>query len=420
MLIVKRREEKRLRDSKGWILVYGRRKVGKSFLIKRAVKWDLYITVTRSRDAILEEEGNLLRIELTEGIKRAVNCLKEDKTVVIDEFQRLPEFLWDEIALLHPSGRLILAGSSHGIVRKVLDRRSPLLGLVNPIKMGIISYSDAVFALSSRVNAEKALLWGVLIRDPWIIPFSTVESDPVLFLADNAEQLVISCSGLVGEVFTEEDRALTSLYETVLRLLAEGIWNPSEIAGILSSRGMLEGGAPAVTGVLDKLVKMGLVDKIKLWKTRRSRVYYRHSSPLLSIAYYLDQKFGISDGYRVKEGSVVRSVFGREVEYCIAEMLANELGGIPGFHVSPEGDVDVIIFRGGKAIFGYEVKMGIIERREARKAVERVHELGIPRAGLISLKEKPPEIEGAFQLIGPEDLVRIAERQSSSHFLQEI
>ena len=412
-MIIKRKEEKKLRDSKGWILVYGRRKVGKSFLIKRAIKWDLYITITRSRDAIVESEGDVLRVELSEGVKRAVKYLKEDKTVVIDEFQRLPEFLWDEIALLHPSGRLILAGSSHGIVKKVLDRRSPLLGLVNPIKMGIISYSDAVSALSSRIDAEKALLWGVLIRDPWIIPFSRIENDPVLFLVNNAEQLVISSSGLVGEVFTEEDRALTALYEAVLRLLAEGVWSPSEIAGILSSRGMIEGGAPAVTGVLDKLVKMGLVDKIRLWKTRRSRVYYRHSSPLLSMIYYLDQKFGVSDGYRVKEGPV-RSVFGREVEYCIAEMLSSELDGMPGFHVSPEGDVDVIVFRGGNAIFGYEVKMGVIERGEARRAIDRIHKLGIPRAGLISIKEKPPGVEGAFQLIGPEDLVKIAEKQSSS------
>ena len=49
-------------------------------------------------------------------------------------------------------------------------------------------------------------------------------SSPIEFLTANARQLVLSCAGLIGEVFTEEERSITGLYEAVLRLVAEGVW----------------------------------------------------------------------------------------------------------------------------------------------------------------------------------------------------
>ncbi len=55
MLVLGRSEQRELGEKRGWLLIYGRRKVGKSFLIRRAFKWDLYITATRAGDAILEE-----------------------------------------------------------------------------------------------------------------------------------------------------------------------------------------------------------------------------------------------------------------------------------------------------------------------------------------------------------------------------
>ena len=51
-------------------------------------------------------------------------------------------------------------------------------------------------------------------------------SSPIEFFTANARQLVLSCAGLIGEVFTEEERSITGLYEAVLRLVAEGVWRP--------------------------------------------------------------------------------------------------------------------------------------------------------------------------------------------------
>jgi len=411
-IVLRRRESRELKKARGWLLVYGRRKVGKTFLLRKELAWSIYATVTRSREIFLESDGGIEKTRLEEGIRRIVNALKRGECVVIDEFQRLPENYWDLLALAHPSGRLVLSGSSFGVVEKVFSRRSPLLGLVNPLRIDVVSYADAVSSLLGKLGPEKALLWAILVRDPWVIPFADLSLHPAVFIAENAGRLAIASTGLVGEVFVEEERRLTTLYEAVLRLLAEGYWKPAEIAGVLAPRGLLEGGAPAVVGILERMVKMGLARKLKVWRSGGAKAYYRHSSSLLSLVYYLDQKFSVSEGYPATP-EAANTALGREAETCIAELLAERYSGVPGFHVSPRGDVDVVVLKARKPIAGYQVKIGCIERNEARRAVERIHSLGIPHAGLVSLKEKPPEVEGA-ETLGPDELVDLAKLVSET------
>ncbi len=285
------------------------------------------------------------------------------------------------------------------------------------LNMDMIRYADAVVSLSRHVEARASLEWGVLLRDPWISPMvdPRSEGDPVRWLCGSAPQLVMSAQGLVGEVFTEEERTLTALYESAMRLLAEGAWRPSEIAGILSSRGLLEGGTPAVSGILARLSSMGIVDGVPLWRSRRARVYYRHRSPLLSLLLYLEQKFGVSDGYAPEYGPV-RSAFGREAEYSVGEMLAEWLGGRMAHHVSEGGEVDMVVLdaRRKRVLAAYEVKLGEIGRAEASAAVERMRGLGAPRVGLVSLRDEPASVEGVHEALGPEELVDIARQLHES------
>jgi hypothetical protein len=411
-IVLRRREAEELKKARGWLLVYGRRKVGKTFLLRSELSWSIYATVTRSREIFLESDGGIEKTGLEEGLQRVVDALRRGECVVIDEFQRLPENYWDMLALAHPSGRLVLSGSSFGVVEKVFSRRSPLLGLVNPLRVDVVSYADAVSSLVERLGPEKALLWGIIVRDPWIVPFVDLSLSPAVFIAENAGRLALASMGLVGEVFVEEERRLTTLYEAVLRLLAEGYWKPARIAGVLAPKGLVEGGASAVVGILERMVKMGLVRKLKAWKSGGAKAYYRHSSPLLSLVYYLDQKFSVSEGYPATP-EAANTALGREAEACIAELMAERYSGVPGFYVSPFGDVDVIVLKGRRPIADYEVKLGIIELNEAKRAVERIHSLGIPHAGLISLKEKPPEIEGA-ETLGPDELVYLAKMVSET------
>jgi len=404
LLVIDRWEGEEIKRRKGWLLLYGRRKVGKSFLLRRLTRWDAYVTITRSRAALVD--GELRTIE--EAIRLVVETLSSDGKAVIDEFQRLDDVHWERLAEIHPSGRLYLAGSSSGIVRKVFDRRNPLLGLVEPLRLDIISYSDMLANL--RPKDREGFVWAALMRDPWVIPLANLE-DPVRFLVDRSFGLFMSAQGLVGEVFSEEERVLTSLYDSILLLMGEGVWSAKEMAGILSSRGLLSGGIAAVTGILSRLESMGLATKIPLWKSGRTKYLYRHRSPLLSVLYYMEAKFGVNDGYPPEEDAI-RSVLGREIQLSVGEMLARREGARLAYHVSPEGDVDAILLRRKRVIAGYEIKLGPIPEKEAEKSVMRMRELGIPYTDLVSLTERPPDI--GDESLGPDDLVSLAERIRST------
>ncbi|MGB9717815.1 MAG: AAA family ATPase [Thermoproteota archaeon] len=413
-IVIRRREEDELRSLKGWILVYGRRKTGKTFLLKRVFTQAIYFIVTRSGSIAAWEGDGFSHIGLDEAVKRIGKLLRDRRIVILDEFQRLPDKYWDSIAVNHPNGKLIASGSSLGIVRRVFEKKSPLLGLFSPFKVDLISYPDAILSLSRVCPSLKdALLWGLIVRDPWVVPMISFHRDVVSEICDKVHYFLASAPGLVGEVFEEEERMLTRVYDAVIRMVGGGMWMPAEISGALTASNLISGGLPTVTGLLERLTGMGIFEKIPLWKTKGLRNYFKHRSPLLSLTYYLDQKLNISESSYMKiDRSMVLSVLGKELQFSLGEMLAEYLGGIRSYMILPDGkgDVDIVILdsKGKTPIIGYEVKIGEISESEAKKAVEQIHSQGIPRAGLVSLSEKPPRVAGSHEEIGPEELVDLA------------
>lgn len=407
-MLIDRWEGPWLRNERAWTLVYGRRKTGKTFLLKRYVHWDAYYTVGRSGYGVLESRGGGSELKpYREGLKTTLDTLRNGGTVVIDEFQRLPEWAWDLVSAARGwgRGRLILCGSSTGIASRVFDRRSPLLGALTPFKVDLASPSDTVASLSRILSPRLSLLWGVLARDPWLLGLVDPLGEPAGALAVRAYTLIPSAAGLVGEVFREEERELTKLYDACLRVLAQGYWSAGAVAQKLHEAGIIESPqASYVTGVLDQLVKLGLVERLRLWRTRHARVYFRHRSSLLSVLMYIEERY--PDQRPAPE--TVNTLLGLEAQFFIGELLAEVKGLSRAYHVTSETEVDVVLMRSGAPVAGYEVKLGPISRREARRALERLGALGIPRSGLVSLTETPEE--AADEVLGPEELVQAAKR----------
>ena len=416
--ILWRREFLDLRRRSGWLLVYGRRKTGKSFMARLLLPWRLYVTVTRDLTAVVEEPGKRPTVtEIGEAMSRAVELLAGDDVVVVDEFQRLPERYWDLLATRHPEGRLVLLASSLGVANRVFDRRSPLLGLVLPLRVDPLRYADVVSSLLPRLGPRRALLWGVVLREPWLLPLAPgLESEPWRFIAGNAYVLAQMARGLIGEVFEEEERRLTRLYEAVLRLLAAGVWSSAKLAGLLYQRGLLSSaGAGPVTGLLDRLSEIRLVAKTRLWRTRGARVYYRHSSPLLAIVYGLAERYSVDEHPHHDPGLLLdaaRSLYARELQFTVGELLAEHHGGLQAYTVLPggQGDVDVVVLdrKGRRAIAAYEVKLGPCSQSDMKAILQRAEAIGARRAGIACLGgiESPPP--PGLEALGPQELAEIA------------
>ena len=76
-MIIPRHEVRNINAIKKWLLIYGRRKTGKTFLIRHFLKYNEYFFVKRDRTIIVESTGNSISYEtLKELLDR---MLKENK-----------------------------------------------------------------------------------------------------------------------------------------------------------------------------------------------------------------------------------------------------------------------------------------------------------------------------------------------------
>ncbi|NON63530.1 AAA family ATPase [Acidianus sp. RZ1] len=378
-LYLKRKEEDKIRKIKAWTLIYGRRKTGKTTLVKKYIKADWYFLVTVSLRAVTRDDKV---IKLEDALNEAKRVIRSGGTAIIDEFQRLPDDFYIIISNWEREGILVAVGSSYGVLEKVFDRNSPLLGMFTPMEIDIISYEDVLYQLGDP-------LLSVIFRDPWIIPFI----DKYEELLEKVKEFSLVAKGLIGEVFKEEERQLTNIYYKILLLLGEGIWKTSEIAGIIQPKG----GEPTISSMVNKLAKMGLVQKIP---TLSRENFYKIRSPPLSLILYAESKYSVSE----TELKVETLPIGREVQFSIGEMLAKYFNG--ELYYSPKEDIDIVIMKKRVPIWGFEVKMGEITRSEALNAVKRISKVA-KNVGLISLREKPPEGYADLSL-GPDELKEIA------------
>lgn len=381
-------------------------------MLKRCVSWDVYVTVSRARTCIVERNGEVNFLGLEECMRDVLCTLSKGEVVVIDEFQRLPEEYWDVLGLKHHDlkGRLILCGSSLGVAQRVFDRRSPLLGLVEPFLVDLVSPEDAITSLLKYMGPGRAILWATIVRDPWILGIIEPKGDPWKTLLDRAVNLVPIATSLVGEVFYEEEKQLTRLYEATLRFLAQGYWSSKALAQKLYEARLLSSPQPGVvTGILSQLERMGLVKKIPLWKTRRSRYYYKHRSPLVSILLRIGEL--IEEAKITPSPQIILQDIALELQFMLGEMLAKYYKLSRAYTILPhgQGDIDIVLLdKAKKPVIAYEVKIGEITVSEAKKIIERIKRYGIPKVGLISLEETPPK-EADISL-GPHDIVDIAEQ----------
>ena len=305
-VVVERREAKELGNS--WALVYGRRKVGKTFMLRNFYQWDVYFHITRE-GTIWVDGSHITKItSIEEFTQFVISLLKSGKRVVIDEFQRLPYRVIERFSLQHPSGTLILSGSSMKVVNEILGKSSPLLGLIEEHPLGLIAPEDLV----KKLSIPHLLDYIVYIRDPWLIPqFSgkSIYSDLYRVVVHNPHTI----TALIGEIFAEEDRKLTATYEGIIKSIGTLQGKTSEIASSLYARGLITRDSPsAVSPFIKNLEYMGLVKGIKLYG--RKGVIYRMLSPVFTVFYYLRNLYDFD--MRIPEFNEILENIKRILELC--------------------------------------------------------------------------------------------------------
>ena len=404
---VPRRISNDIEANPSWSLIFGRRKVGKTYLIENFVAHDVFLTVRVDRSIAARGIDTPVIGDLDSLVSIVTHLLEENKTVVIDEFQRLPMVVLEDISRAHPSGRLILTGSSMRIVERYTGRNSPLLALVRPFKLDQIRPADILVSLSERMPAEEAVSSAPILRDPWTIPFNTSQN----LIKDTIAILPMVVPGLIGEIFTEDERTLTATYSAILAMIGSGVTDHHRIADTLYQRKIISSGSSShVIPYMRNMVDMGLLDSTRVYK-RKKNVYSIPSIPI-RMFYYLDSRYDIADrevDYR-EVSPAVEGLLRTGIEEFIGDLLAQVIGGRKELLKTSDREIDVLVTVRNKPALVGVVKWGKVSSADVDNFLEKVRGLKCRKVFVCRRRIKDDRVE----VLTPTDLLKMAEEHLGS------
>lgn len=356
MMIIDRTEVNEIKKIKKWLLIYGRRKTGKTFLVENFLTFDEYFFVKRDRTILSKKDQKKITYEtLTSLLERG---LSNGNTIVIDEFHRLGDDFLDFIQYINKKGKLILISSTLFLSKKMFTSKSPILGFFAEVPVRIIRLDDCLRTLRQyNLDKKRLLETAILLREPLAIEYFDPKENPRKTLVKILQYSTNAIPALVGEIFVEEERSISAIYEGILRAIANGNTVSGEISSYLFSRKTIQKDDPSlIQQYLKNLMEFGIIKRIKVYENKR--LIYKHVSPLVRIFYYADEKYNISER-RVTDGELERiidEIMPLLVEDSIREFLAEKLGLEESVAQAKDFDVDSVFLRFKKPEALVEVK----------------------------------------------------------------
>ncbi|QND62263.1 ATP-binding protein [Mesorhizobium huakuii] len=242
------------------LVVYGRRRIGKSALLKEAAKDRPHVLYQATRvtptlnlegfkaeiarslgaDPLLDGLGDWLSV-LTYLARKAEGTL--GLIVVLDEFpylvegdQALPSIIqkfWDAVVAAEGKLNLVLCGSMIAQMEDLLAERNPLYGRQTlPLEVKALPLRDAAGFFPDYPAVDRILAYAIFGG----IPFYLRLCDPSASLEENVTNLLLADTGaLVDEpnVLLQSELRETQRYASILAAIADGCTKLGEIGGRL-------------------------------------------------------------------------------------------------------------------------------------------------------------------------------------------
>jgi hypothetical protein len=351
IMIIKRPALSKAINSGKWIFIYGRRKTGKTFLVEEFGKYSDFFFVKRDKTIIEKKDWKDINYDTLKEI--LIRELEHGGSVVIDEFHRLGEDFFDYLHALPQKGNLTIISSTLHTAKSLLQTHSPILGKFGEVNIGLLNIQDILPLIKKYFNNPKDLLEAaILLQEPITINFLEPNN-----IYDMISRFKFTVPALIGEIFIEEDRKLSEIYEGILRATAVGKIRSGEICSYLFSRKLLQKDDPSyIQQYLTNLIQLGIMYKIPIWD--KKRVVYKHTSPLTRIYYYLDEKYSFGDRDMTNQelALYLNEVMPRIVEDNIRNAIANKFGLTPHLFEAKDFEVDGIFTKFKKPSIALEVK----------------------------------------------------------------
>ena len=246
------KELKKLKSIKGsfFLVVRGRRRIGKTMLLRKAFPMAIYIFIwpDKSLQWICEQickENNLPDFRNFKDILEYL--LNKNKTIIIDEFQNFLNIdksvygeiqkIIDERKIDHKPFRIAVAGSSYSLMNKVFnDSASPLYGRrTEEVSLDNLPIKDLFKEIGFSIE-EFIKLWVVFEGVPYYYELINKK----ISAKENITSLIISKEAQLKEegktVLSVEFGKDSKTYNTVLSAIAEGKTKLNEISSLFNNK----------------------------------------------------------------------------------------------------------------------------------------------------------------------------------------
>lgn len=233
-----------------FMIVKGRRRIGKTLLLKKAFPDAIYIFIwpDKSIDWILEQISEQYRLPQFKNFGSLLDYLfEQDKKVIIDEFQNflnVDRSIYGEIQKViddrkqsHKSFKLAVAGSSYSLMNKVFQSSaSPLYGRkTHEIVLDNLDICSIFNELKTPLQ-EFIELWSVFEGVPYYYELIDLKKKAT----ENIRHLALSKDSQLKE----EGKAILSVefgkdsktYNTVLTAISEGKTKLNEISSLFDNK----------------------------------------------------------------------------------------------------------------------------------------------------------------------------------------
>ena len=288
-------------------LIFGRRRVGKSELIKQCLrnekiqqlnyecKQTTEMNNVESLSALISEQFQLPALAF-QGIEALLEYLfrqgeKEKLVLVLDEYPYLRETVTGLDSILQAlidkykdtsALKLVICGSYVDIMRSLLARENPLYGRIDlTIDLKPMDYYESSLFYPDYSPEDKVRLYSVFGG----IPYFNRQIDSSLSVKENIQELISAPgSRLENEVSMYLKSEISKIVNAneVFEALSKGY---SKYSDLLSQSHVSSG--PTLVDVLDKLIRMEVVEKqapINDEDNRRKSGYFITDN--LSLFYY--------------------------------------------------------------------------------------------------------------------------------------
>ena len=270
-----------LKKNQSNILIYGRRRIGKSYLINQVLnnyegikiyyqckRIDIKNTLNELTDIIKKNLGLYYPLQFSDFDMLLSFLFEYSEKIVlcIDEYGYLHESLKGADSIIqqkidkyrqNSKLKLILLGSSLDIMKNLIEKENPLFGRFDVvINLKEQNYYESSLYYQSFSNEEKVMLYSVFGGEPYFNS-KIDESKTVL---ENVIDLMLKKDS-IGELFVEEIlrneiNKVSNSYD-VLQVIALGSKKHDDI----KNKAFVETTA-ALSQILNKLIKIDVVEKI--------------------------------------------------------------------------------------------------------------------------------------------------------------